>query len=76
MLAAHRAGIRQVILPERNEKDVVDVPEEILSELQISYVRTVDEVLASALDESAAPLDAGARADRPSEAEPSAPAGE
>ena len=75
MLAAHRAGIRHVILPERNEKDVVDVPEEILSELEISYVRTVDEVLALALDESAAPPQAGARAGR-AEAKPSTAAGE
>jgi ATP-dependent Lon protease len=75
MLAAHRAGIRHVILPERNAKDVVDVPEEILSDLQISYVRTVDEVLERALDGSAVP-EGRARADRASEAEPSAPAGE
>jgi ATP-dependent Lon protease len=71
MLAAHRAGIRHVILPERNEKDVVDVPEEILGELEISYVRTVDEVLDLALDESAS-----ASSDRAPATGPSAPAGE
>jgi len=44
MLAAHRAGIKHIILPERNEKDVVDVPEEIRQELKIHYVKNVMEV--------------------------------
>ncbi len=49
MLAAHRAGIKRILLPERNEKDVVDVPEEIRQEMSIVYVRTVQDVLAAAL---------------------------
>ena len=49
MLAAHRAGIKRILLPERNEKDVVDVPEEIRQEMTIVYVRTVQDVLAAAL---------------------------
>ncbi|MGB1014760.1 MAG: endopeptidase La [Nannocystaceae bacterium] len=50
MLAAHRAGIKHIVLPERNEKDVVDVPEEIREEMQISFVKNVNQVLAKVLD--------------------------
>ncbi|MFO7564813.1 MAG: endopeptidase La, partial [Enhygromyxa sp.] len=50
LLAAHRAGIRRILLPERNEKDVVDVPEEIRSEIEIVYAKSVDDVLAAALE--------------------------
>jgi ATP-dependent Lon protease len=49
MLAAHRAGIKRIVLPERNDKDVVDVPEEIRQEMEIIYVRTVGEVLQAVL---------------------------
>jgi ATP-dependent Lon protease len=55
MLAAHRAGIKRIVLPERNNKDVVDVPEEIRQEMAISYVRNVDEVLATVLAHAAEP---------------------
>jgi ATP-dependent Lon protease len=50
MLAAHRAGIARILLPERNEKDVIDVPEEVRREMDIVYVKTVHDVLAAALD--------------------------
>ncbi len=50
MLAAHRAGIKQIILPERNEKDVVDVPEEIRDEMAITYVKKVNDVFEIVLD--------------------------
>ncbi|MCR9163506.1 MAG: endopeptidase La [Nannocystaceae bacterium] len=49
MLAAHRAGIKRIVLPHRNEKDVVDVPEEIRDEMEIVYAKTVEDVLAAAL---------------------------
>jgi ATP-dependent Lon protease len=55
MLAAHRAGIKRIVLPERNEKDVVDVPEEIRQEMDIVYVKTVGDVLAAVLEDLAAP---------------------
>jgi ATP-dependent Lon protease len=45
VLAAHRAGIKTVILPERNAKDLIDVPEQARKELQILFVKRVDEVL-------------------------------
>jgi ATP-dependent Lon protease len=54
MLAAHRAGIKRIVLPHRNEKDVVDVPEEIRDEMEIVYAKTVQDVLKSVfVDESA-----------------------
>lgn len=52
ILAAHRAGIRTVIVPERNQKDLVHVPKKVLSEMNILFVSTMDEVLKSALEPS------------------------
>ncbi len=49
LLAAHRAGIKRIVLPERNAKDVVDVPEEIRQEMEIVYVRNVHDVLGAVL---------------------------
>jgi ATP-dependent Lon protease len=48
-LAAHRAGIRTVILPEENRKDLEDVPEAVRAEMQFMHVRHMDEVLKIAL---------------------------
>jgi ATP-dependent Lon protease len=45
ILAAHRAGIKTVFLPERNEKDLVDVPEQAREELEIRLIKRVDEIL-------------------------------
>ncbi|MEK6629564.1 MAG: S16 family serine protease, partial [Acidobacteriota bacterium] len=55
VLAAHRAGLKTVILPRRNEKDVDDVPEEIRKEINFVFADRVDEVLAHALTELPAP---------------------
>ena len=44
VLAAHRAGVKTVILPKRNEADLRDVPEAVREELQFHFVDTVDEV--------------------------------
>jgi ATP-dependent Lon protease len=49
LLAAHRAGIKRVIIPERNVKDLIDVPEEVKREMEILSVKRMDEVLALAL---------------------------
>ena len=54
MLAAHRAGIREVILPRRNERDVEDVPEELRRELRFLFVEDAEEVLKHALTPIAA----------------------
>ena len=45
VLAAHRAGIKTVILPARNQKDLVDIPEQARNEMEIKFVKRVDEVL-------------------------------
>jgi len=50
VLAAHRAGIRRVCLPRRNEYDLDDLPEQVLQELDIILVDRVEQVLAAALD--------------------------
>ncbi len=55
VLAAHRAGVRTVILPRRNERDTEDVPEPLRAELHFVFVDTADEVLAAALTPSDAP---------------------
>ncbi|NJC95511.1 MAG: endopeptidase La [Anaerolineae bacterium] len=50
VLAAHRNGLRTVILPIRNEQDLDDVPAEIKESMKFVYADTVDDVLASALE--------------------------
>jgi ATP-dependent Lon protease len=50
VLAAHAAGLTEVIVPERNEPDLDDVPADIRSAMKFHIVRSVDEVLALALD--------------------------
>ena len=50
VLAAHRNGLRTVILPKRNEQDLDDVPEEIKKIMKFIFAETVDEVLDSALE--------------------------
>jgi len=49
VLAAHRAGIKTVILPERNRKDLADIPDEVLRELEVVFVGKIGEVLDVAL---------------------------
>ncbi len=48
-LAAKRAGIKQVIVPKRNEKDLIDIPQEVRDTLKFNFVSTVDEAMALAL---------------------------
>ncbi|MFH1131882.1 MAG: endopeptidase La, partial [Pseudomonadota bacterium] len=45
VLAAHRAGIKTVILPERNRKDMVDVPQQARDEMNFHFIKRVDEVM-------------------------------
>jgi ATP-dependent Lon protease len=54
VLAARRAGIKTIILPRRNERDLEDIPPEVRGELTINFVDTVDEVLHLALRNGAA----------------------
>src|SRR5579883_2024028 len=57
LLAAHRMGLRTVLLPKDNEKDLADIPQEILSSLTIHFVETMDEVLQVALERPIVPLE-------------------
>jgi ATP-dependent Lon protease len=50
-LAAHRAGIKRVIMPERNRKDVIDIPEQQRKEIEIIHVKRMDELLPLVLTE-------------------------
>src|SRR5437867_6085257 len=50
LLAAHRAGIRNIILPKENEKDLQDIPPDVLESMSVSLVETMDEVLQVALE--------------------------
>jgi ATP-dependent Lon protease len=49
LLAAHRAGIEKVLIPQENKKDLVEVPKTILDNMEIIPVQNVDEVLKIAL---------------------------
>ena len=50
-LAAHRAGIKRVILPERNRKDIVEIPDQPKKEIEILFVKRMDELLPLVLTE-------------------------
>ncbi|MDC3028423.1 endopeptidase La [Candidatus Pelagibacter sp.] len=49
LLAAHRAGIKEVLIPKENEKDLIDMPKKIIDEIKITPVEFADEVLKIAL---------------------------
>jgi ATP-dependent Lon protease len=49
VLAAKRAGIERVILPEKNKRDVEEISKELLEGLSLSYVGTIDEALRQTL---------------------------
>jgi len=53
LLAAHRFGLKTIILPKDNEKDLADVPEEVREDLRIYAVDTIEEVLSIALEDKA-----------------------
>ena len=57
LLAAHRAGIPKVIIPEDNKKDLVEIPKNILDNIEVKTVKTVDEVLKIALTRELKPVE-------------------
>jgi ATP-dependent Lon protease len=57
LLAAHRGGIKTVLIPEANVKDLVDIPENIKNHLQIHPVKWIDQVLELALETMPQPLE-------------------
>ncbi|MDR7089584.1 ATP-dependent Lon protease [Cellvibrio fibrivorans] len=56
LLAAHRGGIKTVIIPAENERDLKEIPDNIKADLSIKPVKWIDEVLAIALQSSPKPL--------------------
>jgi ATP-dependent Lon protease len=60
VLAAHRAGLTEVVLPARNEGDLDDVPEQVREQMAFHVAASVTEVLAAAFDRDAAPAAADA----------------
>ena len=64
VLAAHRAGIRRIILPKANEKDLKEVPQEVRNELTFILAERIEEVLPAAFNQDA-PASARAERDEP-----------
>src|ERR1043166_4039139 len=75
ILAAHRAGIRRIMLPARNEADIEELPEDVRKELQIVFIARISEVLDAALEVLVAnppppPIVSGTPADVAHQSEP------
>jgi ATP-dependent Lon protease len=62
LLAALRQGIREVIVPKDNEKDLPDLPEQVRKEMKLHFVQSMDEVLKIALEREITALPLGANA--------------
>jgi ATP-dependent Lon protease len=60
ILAAHRSGLKTIIVPRENEKDLADIPKNVLDSLAIHMVESMDEVLKIALVEPLAAIPAPA----------------
>jgi ATP-dependent Lon protease len=69
VLAAHRSGLKSVVLPSYNEADLEDIPEEVRKEIQFVFAETVDDVLKAALE----PPGQGAAQDQKSDHPPGSP---
>jgi ATP-dependent Lon protease len=65
VLAAHRAGLRTVILPNRNEKDLDDLPQEVRDSMKFILVEKVDQVFDAALTPTGKPAGNGRKATKP-----------
>jgi ATP-dependent Lon protease len=75
LLAAHRGGIKTVMIPDENVKDLVDIPDNVKNKLEIIPVKWIDKVLDVALERKPEPLpDAVVAALPPAEDKPGAPA--
>jgi len=57
LLAAHRGGIKIVLIPEENRKDLAEIPKNILDDLDIRPLKWIDQVLEMALERKPQPLD-------------------
>ena len=57
LLAAHRAGIKEVLIPKENEKDLIDIPKKVKEDIKISSVEVVEDVLKIALTKELKPVE-------------------
>ena len=57
LLAAHRAGIKEVLIPKENEKDLVDMPKKIIDDIKITPVEYADQVIKTALTKELKPTE-------------------
>jgi len=76
LLAAHRGGIKTVMIPEENVKDLQDIPENVKNHLEIVPVKWIDRVLEVALQSAPQPLPEDEPAKTEDAAKPAGPAGE
>ena len=67
LLAALRSGMKTVLIPKENEKDLADVPDKVKKNLEIIPVNTIEEVLLQALLEVPKPLDPSETAEKTAE---------
>jgi len=56
LLAAHRGGIKKVLIPEGNVKDLTEIPDNIKNRLEIQPVKWIEQVLSAALEREPLPL--------------------
>ena len=57
LLAAHRAGIKEVLIPKENEKDLAEIPKKVKEDIKVTPVSSVDNVLKIALTKELKPVD-------------------
>jgi len=72
LLAAGRGGIKSVLIPEENVKDLAEIPDEIKNRLDIRPVRWIEQVLDAALERQPVPLNEDKEAPKSEEARPPA----
>ena len=65
LLAAHRGGTKRVVLPEKNRRDLDDVPEDVRADLDLHFVSSLEETLPLVLREQVVEKGSGARKKRP-----------
>ncbi len=73
VLAAHRAGIKRVIVPERNKPDLDEVPAEVKNDLEFVFASKMDQVLEAALEDKLVPKPAESSAEKRETPVPAAP---
>ncbi|MBO6566131.1 MAG: endopeptidase La, partial [Pseudomonadales bacterium] len=76
LLAAHRGGIKTVLIPDENKRDLKDIPDNIKSDLEIIPVKWIDEVLEVALQRMPEPLEEETDSEASSDAEQNSESGE